>query len=660
MLCARLARVMARESFEIYYFKNSRWSVHATFEGNEREQALAEAQKIEKQIGVPVRLVRETFYPETNSTEEVVSWQSAKAKQMGDADTMFGENKQPASKLNKKNKPPPAAPRKKEVEKEPDAPKAKAGPPLKRKKKKKGTRSLSAKLLIVVSKSLLNSLIVMAAVGAGLWVMIKYGAIREDEDPSTLFASLFLISYVGSALHHIGKQFNVKFGWGSRRATPKGNAADMLQRMGANAQKKGPVIEEEGFTQADVQAVTTEPSVEDAAAALKAELAGDRLGEDEDFGSDVQQSESAPPDLAPPDPAPPVEPPPEPPKVEKAPEPKAEKPPETKAEKAPEPKVEKPAEKKPETSPGEAQARHGYMGFVGEALTAAKREMPELNAFSRFGLNLYLAGACAAAGQAYKVGRQPQLAMLRDGLQAGGNSRERAESFCAELPSHGKNPRYASMIQAGTTAMQRQLAGQPANTTELTALLADWSKPEKRSSVPSAFTFMFTDIVNSTALTSQLGNAGAQRVVRAHNQAVRSGIQACGGREVKHTGDGIMATFPTPAAAVQAGIRAQKELAAHNSANPSIAFTIRVGVNVGEAVEEDNDFFGAAVQMTARICAACTPANVWVSRAVVDSCKGERLGFIPRGAFQMKGIQQARPLYEVAYTDAHKNELANI
>ena len=51
---------------------------------------------------------------------------------------------------------------------------------------------------------------------------------------------------------------------------------------------------------------------------------------------------------------------------------------------------------------------------------------------------------------------------------------------------------------------------------------------------------------------------------------------------------------------------------------------------------------------------------MWVSRAVVDACKGERLGFIPRGAFQMKGIQQARPLYEVAYTDAHKNELANI
>lgn len=646
---------MARESFEIYYFQNGRWSVHASFEGSEREQALVEAQKVEKQIGVPVRLVRETFYAETNTTEEVVSWQNAKAKQMGDADSMFGEKKQPTSKLNQKNKPPPAPVQRRKEPEDADKPKGKptAPPPRRRKKKKRG-RSLSAKLLLVVSKSLLNSVAVMLALAAALWVMVNYGAIKGDEDHSTLFAGVFLLSYMGSALYHVGKQFDVKFGWGGGRKATKVPAAEMIQRMGREAPKKGPVIEEESFTQADVQAVATGPSIEDEAAALKAELAGDRLGEDEDFGSDVQQS--APVEAAP-EPPPQIETPPEPPKVEKPPEPKAEKPPEPpKVEKPP----EKPPEKKPEASHGEIQARQGYMAFVGEALNAAKREMPELNAFSRFGLNLYLSGACAAAGQAYKVGRQPQLVMLRDGLQAGGNSRERAESFCAELPSHGKNPRYASMIQAGTAAMQRQLSGQPANTAELTALLADWSKPEKRSSVPSAFTFMFTDIVNSTALTSQLGNAGAQRVVRAHNQAVRGSIQAFGGREVKHTGDGIMATFPTPAAAVQAGIRAQKELAAHNGANPSIAFNIRIGVNVGEAVEEDNDFFGAAVQMTARICAACTPANVWVSRAVIDSCKGERLGFIPRGAFQMKGIQQARPLYEVAYTDAHKNELANL
>jgi adenylate cyclase len=104
----------------------------------------------------------------------------------------------------------------------------------------------------------------------------------------------------------------------------------------------------------------------------------------------------------------------------------------------------------------------------------------------------------------------------------------------------------------------------------------------------------------------------------------------------------------------------QKELVRVATSNPALNFSVRMGLNVGEAVQEENDFFGAAVQMTARICAASTERNIWVSKAIVDACKGQRIGFIPRGAFQMKGIQQARPLYEVAYTEAHKNELANV
>jgi adenylate cyclase len=646
---------MARESFEIYYYQSGRWSVHATFEGNEREAAMAEAQKVEKSLGLPVRLVRETFYPEENKSDVVVSWQSAKAKQMGDAEDMFGdknsgkkggEKKKAPPKQKPKPAPAPAPRREKppaaEKEKSEAAkPTAAKKPPAKRKPKGKPGRGVATKLAVVVSMSLAVSALLVGVATFAVYVLTDRLHVLPEEDRSAQFAGLFIVTYAASALYYLGKQFNIRYGWSRTPKTASPGASDMIQRMKRAAPT--PIANpDEGFTQADVQEVT------DTVAPPEEIESADRTGAD-DFATAVESGaapeppETIPPEAMPPNVAAPPAPPPTP-----------------AAEPVPPKAAEPPPERKPEPPSAEAEARRGFLGFVGEAMTAAQREHPDLNAFSRFGLNLYLAGAAAAIGQARKVGRTPQLAILRDGLQAAGTSRERAENFCAELPSYGKNPRYAGMIQAGGAAMTRQLSGQPASTNELGALLADWGKPEKRTAVPSAFTFLFTDIVNSTALTSQLGNAGAQRVVRAHNTAVRGAIQAYGGREVKHTGDGIMATFPTPAAAVQAGIRAQKELAAHSAANPSTAFTIRIGINVGEAVEEDNDFFGAAVQMTARICAACTPANVWVSRAVVDACKGERLGFIPRGAFQMKGIQQARPLYEVAYTDAHKNELANL
>jgi adenylate cyclase len=161
-------------------------------------------------------------------------------------------------------------------------------------------------------------------------------------------------------------------------------------------------------------------------------------------------------------------------------------------------------------------------------------------------------------------------------------------------------------------------------------------------------------------MTQRLGNAGAQKAVRAHNTAVRGAIESYKGREVKHTGDGIMATFPNPAAAVAASIKIQREIAAHNSANPAIDVHLRIGINAGEAVEEENDFFGAAVQMTARICDKATKDNIWVSQTVVDACKGQKFGFIPRGGFEMKGIQGAKRLFEVGWNDSHKNELADL
>ena len=111
---------------------------------------------------------------------------------------------------------------------------------------------------------------------------------------------------------------------------------------------------------------------------------------------------------------------------------------------------------------------------------------------------------------------------------------------------------------------------------------------------------------------------------------------------------------------LQATIRMQREVAAHNSANPNTEVTIRVDVNVGEAVEEDSDFFGAAVQMTARICDEASKGNIWVSSAVMDACKGQKIGFIPRGKFEMKGIQGSKSLCEVGWSDAHKNELADL
>ena len=118
-------------------------------------------------------------------------------------------------------------------------------------------------------------------------------------------------------------------------------------------------------------------------------------------------------------------------------------------------------------------------------------------------------------------------------------------------------------------------------------------------------TILFTDLEGSTEMTQRLGDARAQEVVRAHNTIVRREVSARGGAEIKHTGDGIMATFPSAARAVAAAVAMQQATRAYNDAHPETAFNIAVGLNAGEPVAEDADVFGSAVQMAARTCAQC-------------------------------------------------------
>jgi class 3 adenylate cyclase len=140
--------------------------------------------------------------------------------------------------------------------------------------------------------------------------------------------------------------------------------------------------------------------------------------------------------------------------------------------------------------------------------------------------------------------------------------------------------------------------------------------PEAAPAIDAALrAVMFTDIVDSTGMTARLGDARAVEMVRSHDAIVRRALGDAGGREVKHTGDGIMASFADVAAAVECTCAIQRTLAAFNrdSAEP---LQVRIGMHVGEPIEDSNDLFGATVQMAARICHHAAAGAILVSDAV--------------------------------------------
>ncbi len=167
---------------------------------------------------------------------------------------------------------------------------------------------------------------------------------------------------------------------------------------------------------------------------------------------------------------------------------------------------------------------------------------------------------------------------------------------------------------------------------------------------PGIRSVFFTDIVDSTSMTQQFGDELAMEILEVHDRIVREALSAQSGREVKHTGDGIMAAFFSAASAIRCGIRVQRALAAYRDANPGQTLHVRIGVAAGEPVERHNDLFGSTVQLAARLCAHAEPTQILVSNVVAELCIGKDVSFKDLGAVPLKGFEQPVRVHAVQWS----------
>jgi pimeloyl-ACP methyl ester carboxylesterase len=160
-------------------------------------------------------------------------------------------------------------------------------------------------------------------------------------------------------------------------------------------------------------------------------------------------------------------------------------------------------------------------------------------------------------------------------------------------------------------------------------------------------TVLFTDIESSTALTQRLGDERAQALLREHDVIVRAALRRHGGSAIKHTGDGIMASFPSATGALEAAVEIQRAVAAREDG----LLRVRVGLNAGEPVQENEDLFGTAVQLARRICDAAQPGSVLVANVVRELAAGKGFLFADAGEVVPKGFDEAVHLFELRWQD---------
>jgi class 3 adenylate cyclase/pimeloyl-ACP methyl ester carboxylesterase len=154
-------------------------------------------------------------------------------------------------------------------------------------------------------------------------------------------------------------------------------------------------------------------------------------------------------------------------------------------------------------------------------------------------------------------------------------------------------------------------------------------------------TVLFTDIVDSTATAAELGDQRWKEQVRDHNDIVRRELDRHQGREIRTTGDGVLATFDGPARAIRCAVAIRDTVRA-------VDLEIRAGLHTGEIELHGDDVAGIAVHIGARVSALAGPGEIMVSRTVVDLVAGSGLEFADQGTHALKGVPGEWQLFSLA------------
>ena len=176
----------------------------------------------------------------------------------------------------------------------------------------------------------------------------------------------------------------------------------------------------------------------------------------------------------------------------------------------------------------------------------------------------------------------------------------------------------------------------------------DFSGPPSAAKPEGIVTILFTDVEGSTDLVHALGDKRAHAVIRRHDAVLRGVFDEHGGVEVEHPGDSFMVAFPTATRAVECGVSLQPAL--DTDPEGETPLRVRVGMDTGEVIAEEDGYFGRTVFRASRIADLADGGQVLVSETTRLIAESGGFVFRDAGIHRLKGLGGSHPLYEVART----------
>jgi class 3 adenylate cyclase len=264
----------------------------------------------------------------------------------------------------------------------------------------------------------------------------------------------------------------------------------------------------------------------------------------------------------------------------------------------------------------------------------------KLDTFNWFGCHLFFAGLCGAGAKLSKWPQPVAQRVITTALGASGVDPKTAARFATRYDDYLTDSRHLGIFGRGAEVARQAAGGDGAAVGQaLREALAAWNAKIEPPPPTGHVCVMFTDIVGSTEFTQTHGDAKQFEMVQAHNRIVRAALQEFSGREIKHTGDGIMAAFDDASLAVRAALRIQSEIKAHRAVSPDIGMALRIGLAAGEPIKSGDDLFGSTVQLAARVCAVAAGDQTVITDSVREISEAIGAEFADLGERPLKGFK---------------------
>jgi class 3 adenylate cyclase len=166
-------------------------------------------------------------------------------------------------------------------------------------------------------------------------------------------------------------------------------------------------------------------------------------------------------------------------------------------------------------------------------------------------------------------------------------------------------------------------------------------------------TILFTDIERHGDLLRALGDQVGRGLLREHERITREALKAHGGSEVKSMGDGFLASFGSAQKALECAIDLQRALHAEalggEMEGMPNGLRIRVGINAGEPIAEDDDLFGTSVIAAARVAAMAEGGEILVANVVRELVAGKGFLFTDRGEQALRGLEDPVRIWQLRW-----------